>query len=149
MLPRSSRLHEYNAQELSNTAWAYAKAGVKDEDFFLKIAAMARSKLRDYNAQNLTNTVDGRGRRTFVRSVTRGECVSSFQRAPFLRASERAMASLSSLEEVSAALPPLLLRPLHDCELLYLPAALASVCVRSSLASPLHYPLCLFVLFCP
>ena len=110
MLPRSSRLHEYNAQELSNTAWAYAKAGVKDEDFFLKIAAMARSKLRDYNAQNLTNTVDGRGRRTFVRSVTRGECVSSFQRAPFLRASERAMASLSSLEEVSAALPPLLER---------------------------------------
>ena len=51
------RLGSCNAQELSNTAWAFAKMGHAPHSLFGAISAeVARRELRDFNTQNLCNT---------------------------------------------------------------------------------------------
>ena len=49
------RLDEFNAQELANTAWAFATVGQEDEQLFKALAEMAEQRLDDFNAQGLTN----------------------------------------------------------------------------------------------
>ena len=50
------RLDEFNAQELANTAWAFATVGQQDEQLFKALAKMAEQRLDQFNAQGLTNT---------------------------------------------------------------------------------------------
>ena len=50
------RLDQFNAQELANTAWAYATVGQKDEQLFDALARMAERRLEQFNVQNLANT---------------------------------------------------------------------------------------------
>jgi hypothetical protein len=49
-------LDQFNAQELANTLWAFAKAGQQDEQLFKALAKMAEQRLEQFNAQNLANT---------------------------------------------------------------------------------------------
>ena len=51
------RFEEFKPQELSNTAWAFARAGVADEALFMRLGDVALRKLRGFNPQNLTNTI--------------------------------------------------------------------------------------------
>ena len=50
------RLDQFNAQELANTAWAFATVGQKDELLFNALARMAERRLDQFNAQDLANT---------------------------------------------------------------------------------------------
>ena len=50
------RLDEFNAQGLTNTAWAFATVGQKDEQLFKVLARMAERRLDEFNAQDLANT---------------------------------------------------------------------------------------------
>ena len=50
------RLDQFNAQELANTAWAFATVGQKDELLFNAVARMAERRLDQFNAQDLANT---------------------------------------------------------------------------------------------
>ena len=49
------RLDQFNAQDLNNTAWAFATAGQKDAQLFEALAKMAERRLDQFNAQNLAN----------------------------------------------------------------------------------------------
>ena len=51
------RVDEFNAQELGNTAWAYATAGRDHPQLFDAIAASAMPRVDRFIAQNLANTV--------------------------------------------------------------------------------------------
>ncbi|KAH8073547.1 hypothetical protein JL721_2850 [Aureococcus anophagefferens] len=51
------RVDEFNAQELGNTAWAYATAGRDHPALFDAIAASAMPRVDRFIAQNLANTV--------------------------------------------------------------------------------------------
>ena len=44
------RLGEFKAQELVNTAWAFATAGQLDEALFVALARAARPRLGEFNA---------------------------------------------------------------------------------------------------
>ena len=44
------RLGEFNAQELANTAWAFAKVGQLDEALFAELAMQAKQRLGEFNA---------------------------------------------------------------------------------------------------
>jgi hypothetical protein len=50
------QLHNFNEQNLSNTAWAYATAGHASPDLFEAVAQAALPQLRNFNSQNLSNT---------------------------------------------------------------------------------------------
>ena len=50
------RLDQFNAQELANTAWAFATVGQLDAQLFKMLAKMAERRLDELNAQNLANT---------------------------------------------------------------------------------------------
>ena len=50
------RLDQFNAQNLSNTAWAFATVGQQDEQLFKALAKMAEWRLDQFNAQELANT---------------------------------------------------------------------------------------------
>ena len=50
------RLREFNAQNLANTAWAFATAGHASPALLDAIAAEAAPRVRDFNPQNLSNT---------------------------------------------------------------------------------------------
>ena len=50
------RLEQLNAQNLANTAWAFATVGQKDELLSKTLAKMAERRLDQFNAQNLANT---------------------------------------------------------------------------------------------
>ena len=50
------RLDDFNAQELANTAWAFATVGQKDEQLFKALARMAERRLAKFKAQALANT---------------------------------------------------------------------------------------------
>ena len=53
-----SRLRDFKPQELANTAWAFATAGVRAEALFAAVAeAAVGSRLRGFKPQNLANTV--------------------------------------------------------------------------------------------
>jgi len=49
------RLDQFNAQELANTAWAFATVGQQDEQLFQALARMAERRLDEFNAQELAN----------------------------------------------------------------------------------------------
>jgi hypothetical protein len=46
----------FNAQELANTAWAFAAAGVRAPGLFAALAAPAEQRISTFNAQNHANT---------------------------------------------------------------------------------------------
>ncbi len=50
------RLSEFTAQELANTAWAFATAGQADEPLFVAFAKAVELRLDQFNAQDLANT---------------------------------------------------------------------------------------------
>ena len=50
------RMGEFNAQELANTAWAFATAGEEDASLFAALATAAEHHMDDFNAQELANT---------------------------------------------------------------------------------------------
>ena len=50
------RLSEFNPQELANTAWAFATAGVPAPELFDEIAAESKPRLSEFNPQELTST---------------------------------------------------------------------------------------------
>ena len=50
------RLDKFNAQELTNTAWAFSKVGQYDEQLFKALAKMAEQRLDQFKAQGLANT---------------------------------------------------------------------------------------------
>ena len=47
---------DFNAQDLANTAWAFATAGQSDAQLFTALAREAEWHVRDFKAQNLANT---------------------------------------------------------------------------------------------
>ena len=49
-------MHELNAQELANTAWAFAKLGQLDALLFVTLASASERRMHKFNEQNLTNT---------------------------------------------------------------------------------------------
>ena len=49
------RLDQFNAQDLANTAWAFATVGQQDEQLFKALAKMAERHLDQFNAQGLAN----------------------------------------------------------------------------------------------
>ena len=51
-----SRVGDCNAQELANTAWAFAKAEHRASALFDALATAAARRVRDFNAQELANT---------------------------------------------------------------------------------------------
>ena len=51
------RMHEFNAQDLANTAWAFGTLGQLDALLFAALARVAERHMHEFNAQNLANTV--------------------------------------------------------------------------------------------
>lgn len=49
-------LHTYNAQNLSNTVWAFATVACAAPELFARVEEAAMQKLADFNTQNLANT---------------------------------------------------------------------------------------------
>ena len=47
---------DFNAQELANTAWAFATAGQNDTLVFAALATVAVRRIGGFNPQNLANT---------------------------------------------------------------------------------------------
>ena len=52
----SQELREFNAQNLANTAWAFATLKLLDEKLFTVLASQAEQQLSELNAQELANT---------------------------------------------------------------------------------------------
>ena len=50
------RLSEFNAQEIANTAWAFATVNYQNEKLFAVSARAAERRLSEFNPQNLSNT---------------------------------------------------------------------------------------------
>ena len=48
-------LDKFRAQELANTAWAFATVGQPDKQLFKALARMAEQRLDKFNAQALAN----------------------------------------------------------------------------------------------
>ena len=46
----------FNAQELANTAWAFARAGQSNAQLFTTLASAAEWCVANFNAQGLANT---------------------------------------------------------------------------------------------
>ena len=49
------RLSEFNAQELANTAWAFATARDREEKLFAALARAAERRLSELNPQDHAN----------------------------------------------------------------------------------------------
>ena len=47
---------DFKAQNLANTAWAFATAGQNDALLFAALATAAERRMGNFNVQNLTNT---------------------------------------------------------------------------------------------
>ena len=47
---------DFNAQDLANTAWAFATAGQSEAQLFSALAMSAEQRLGDFNARVLANT---------------------------------------------------------------------------------------------
>ena len=56
-LARAAEWHvsNFNAQELANTAWAFATAGQLHAQLFAVLARAAQRRLIEFNAQELAN----------------------------------------------------------------------------------------------
>jgi hypothetical protein len=50
------QLHDFNPQDLSNTAWALATLGHADDAFVAALLEAAKLQLRDFTPQALSNT---------------------------------------------------------------------------------------------
>ena len=50
------RLDKFSAQDLANTAWAFATVGQQEQQFFKALVKMAERRLDQFNAQSLANT---------------------------------------------------------------------------------------------
>ena len=50
------KVTDFNAQDIANTAWAFAKAGQAEASLFAALAEAAKLKVSDFNAQGLANT---------------------------------------------------------------------------------------------
>ena len=48
---------EFNAQNLANSAWAFAAAGRSDILLFARFAKAAERRILEFNAQGLANTL--------------------------------------------------------------------------------------------
>ena len=48
-------LDQFNAQDLANTAWAFATVGQRDEQLFKSLAKMEERRLDQFNARQLAN----------------------------------------------------------------------------------------------
>ena len=46
----------FNAQELANTSWAFARVNLSDENLFAAVARAAERRVHKFNVQNLSNT---------------------------------------------------------------------------------------------
>ena len=57
------RLEQFRAQELANTAWAFAKMEVRNEALMAALASRAQGMLEQFNAQELANTASRKRRR--------------------------------------------------------------------------------------
>ena len=57
MISKEAKQHldQFNAQDLANTAWAFAKVGQQDGQLFKALAKMAKRRLDQFNAQELAN----------------------------------------------------------------------------------------------
>ena len=49
------RVSEFNAQELANTAWAFAAVNLLDKKLFRTLVREAGRRVSEFNAQDLTN----------------------------------------------------------------------------------------------
>ena len=47
---------DFNAQELANTAWAFATASQLDAELFTALAGESERRVGDFTAQELANT---------------------------------------------------------------------------------------------
>ena len=50
------RVGDFDAQELANTAWAFAKTEQSDAPLFVALARVAERRMGDFSAQELANT---------------------------------------------------------------------------------------------
>ena len=50
------QLSEFNAQDVANTAWAFATANHRDEKLFAALAIAAERRLSEFKPQELANT---------------------------------------------------------------------------------------------
>ena len=50
------RATEFNAQDLANTAWAFATVGSSDEKLFVALASTAERRVSEFDVQSLANT---------------------------------------------------------------------------------------------
>ena len=50
------RIREFKAQEIANTAWAFATVGLSDENLFAALAMAGAQRVWDFKPQDLTNT---------------------------------------------------------------------------------------------
>ena len=50
------RVSEFNAQNLANTAWAFATVNRPDDKLFIALARAAAQRGSEFNAQELANT---------------------------------------------------------------------------------------------
>ena len=49
-------MSEFNAQDIANTVWAFAKAMQPDEKLFAALAIAAARRVRQFQVQNVANT---------------------------------------------------------------------------------------------
>ena len=50
------RLSDFNPQEVTNTAWAFATVNYRDERVFPALAGAAERRLSDFNPQEVAST---------------------------------------------------------------------------------------------
>ena len=81
------RVGEFKAQELSNTAWAFAKAGHKAPALFEAIAQQAQGRVGEFKEQELANTA-------WAFAVADARCDALFGGPHFVQACERNSKSL-------------------------------------------------------
>ena len=51
------RIEDFNAQDVSNTAWAFTRLGQKNEPLFAALATAAERRMKEFSAQAISNTV--------------------------------------------------------------------------------------------
>ena len=50
------KVEDFNAQNIANTAWAFATAEQWDEELFITLTQAATGTVEDFNAQGISNT---------------------------------------------------------------------------------------------
>jgi hypothetical protein len=88
---------EFNAQALSNTAWAFATAGHKAPALFEAIAQQAQGRVGEFKEQELSNTA-------WAFAVADARCDALFGGPHFVQACERNSKSLLGKQSALAQL---------------------------------------------